>query len=647
MTEGLRVLIAEDTEDDAVLLLHHLRREQLQPDSTRIDSREALRTALDNSEWDVVICDHNMPKLDPFAVLNEIRTRRLDVPVIVVSGILREEDLVNLMRAGAGDVILKTNLARLGPAIQRETREAQERLQLRRTETWLQEALESMSDGFALFDCDDKLVLCNERYMQLYPCAAHKMVPGAPYEELVKDGAYSGQYPDADGRFAEWVDEHLTLRRSGNHEFEQKLPDDRWVFVKDRRMPDGSMVCLRTDITERKNAERILHERQDELERMVNDRTAELKSSNDRMTAAIEAMNDGFGLVDADGRVVLANSKLESFIPGIRAFVSQRAHVSDVVQSVFPNEFKSVHQASDFNTLNWAEKQLDDGRWIIVQRYPTPDGGGIAIYTDITEAKQNREILERHAAEMADALAKEQKLNKMQREFVAMASHEFRTPLAIVSAAARRLVQRKNQLTPEEVLRRTSKIDKAVARMTELMEGTLSATRMDSGTLEIAPEKINVRELAEEVTARQAELCPTHPIKCDFSDVTDNIIADRRALDQVMTNLLSNAVKYSPDSSDIHFRGWRDGDNIYFSVEDQGVGISEDDLPKMFARYFRAESSTGIPGTGIGLNLARNLVEAHGGSINVQSREGEGSTFTVRLPKVSHATKVTSRFEVA
>ena len=123
-----------------------------------------------------------------------------------------------------------------------------------------------------------------------------------------------------------------------------------------------------------------------------------------------------------------------------------------------------------------------------------------------------------------------------------------------------------------------------------------------------------------------------HSIVCDLYGLPASIKADPAALDRMLTNLLSNAVKYSPDKPDIHVRAYGEGDKIVIQVRDSGVGIDENDLPKMFARFFRAKTATGIQGTGIGLNFTKKLVELHEGEITVQSKPAEGTTFTITLP---------------
>ncbi len=242
--------------------------------------------------------------------------------------------------------------------------------------------------------------------------------------------------------------------------------------------------------------------------------------------------------------------------------------------------------------------------------------------------------LKGQAKELEEALAKEQKLNKLQREFVSMASHEFRTPLAIIDATAQRMKSRadKNKLTPDDAVERVQKIRSAVQRMTRLMESTLTAARMEEGKIDIVIEPCNIKQVIHEVCMRQQDLANAHIISCDLADIPDTIQADSHALEQVFTNLLSNALKYSPDAPDIEVKGQTDSQQVVFSVRDNGIGIDEDEIGQIGERFFRARTSTGTSGTGIGLNLVKTLVEMHGGSFNAKSKKGEGSTFTICLP---------------
>ncbi|MES9977175.1 MAG: diguanylate cyclase, partial [Candidatus Thiodiazotropha sp. 6PLUC5] len=137
--QPIRLLLAEDSEDDALLLLHHLKRDDWVIEHyIRVDSSRSLQEALDGTHWDLVITDHNMPSFDSKEALQIVRTTDLDIPVIIVSGSIGEELAVSMMKSGAADYIMKDNLARLGPAIERELLEAQSRAARRRAESQLQ-----------------------------------------------------------------------------------------------------------------------------------------------------------------------------------------------------------------------------------------------------------------------------------------------------------------------------------------------------------------------------------------------------------------------------------------------------------------------------------------------------------------------------
>lgn len=257
--------------------------------------------------------------------------------------------------------------------------------------------------------------------------------------------------------------------------------------------------------------------------------------------------------------------------------------------------------------------------------------GHIAMIDHLTEEQQE------HARRLSEALENERRYNALHREFVSMASHEFRTPLAIIDGAAQRIIRRAEGMSPDELLERVGKIRQAVIRMTGLIDSTLSASRMEAGHMEIAAELCNLHDILEAVCGRQQEIARGHDIVLDLHQATKLIVADPKQLDQIFTNLLSNAVKYSPEKGRIEVMAGSEGDMAVISVRDQGVGIPADEMPQLFERFFRASTSTGIPGTGIGLNLVKQLVEMHGGAIDFSSIEGDGSTFVVRLPMTAAA----------
>lgn len=249
-----------------------------------------------------------------------------------------------------------------------------------------------------------------------------------------------------------------------------------------------------------------------------------------------------------------------------------------------------------------------------------------------------RELQEK-ASVLETALAKEKALNELQQEFVSMVSHQFHTPLAIIDSSAQLLMGGYNS-DPDTLEKRVGKIRSAVKRMTTMMASTLSAASFDAGKVNISPVLCELVGVVEETCNRQSEVSNGREITWDLADLPDEIIGDPAALDHVFTNLLSNAVKYSPEGSTIHIKGWCEGDMACVSIADEGAGIDREDISHIFDRYFRAKTSKGIAGTGIGLNIVKLFVEGHDGEIKVESEKDKGSTFTVYLPMSGPKRKV-------
>ena len=238
------------------------------------------------------------------------------------------------------------------------------------------------------------------------------------------------------------------------------------------------------------------------------------------------------------------------------------------------------------------------------------------------------------ATELEKALSKQKELNQLQRQFVSMASHEFRTPLTIIDGAAQRIKNKmeKDTFSQQDTLNRVDKIRKAVERMARLMESTLNVARLQEGkvTIEVVP--CNIGKVITEACVRQQECDKTHNISFELIDLPDFIQADTEALNVILNNLLSNAVKYTREIPEVELKVFQEGAQIVISVRDYGIGIDEEDLQFIGERFFRAKSSTGIAGTGIGLNLVKMLVGMHQGTLSVESIKGQGSIFTIRLP---------------
>ncbi|MBM3522893.1 MAG: PAS domain S-box protein [Alphaproteobacteria bacterium] len=244
-----------------------------------------------------------------------------------------------------------------------------------------------------------------------------------------------------------------------------------------------------------------------------------------------------------------------------------------------------------------------------------------------------------HAArrQLAEALETEREAAAHQRRFISIAAHEFRTPLTIIDGAAQRLHRGADSATPDELRDRARKIRLAAARMAEIVDRTLYSARIDDGRIEMRHAPIDLVDLVREICRRQESISAGFAITIAANVPILEIDADRQLLDQVFTNLLSNAVKYSGDSRRVDVAIEIADGGARVSVRDFGVGVPAEELPNLFKRFYRATTAKGIAGTGIGLSLVKDLVELHGGGIDVTSMLDQGSVFVVTLPLTRRA----------
>jgi two-component system OmpR family sensor kinase len=258
----------------------------------------------------------------------------------------------------------------------------------------------------------------------------------------------------------------------------------------------------------------------------------------------------------------------------------------------------------------------------------------VVFRNNAVDLAQNRHALTQQAAMLREKLAEEQRLTLLQRNFVSMASHEFRTPLAIIDGHAQRLISMRDRLTPDDLAERARKVRNAVRRMTQLIDNLIGSARLIDGgiNLHYQPTHVDLAVLVREVSDLQRELTPDARIVERMEAPCLSVHGDRSLLSQVFGNLLSNAAKYSPNGAVIQVSGVREGTQVVVVIEDRGIGIPERDRPRVFERYFRGSNTSGIVGSGVGLYLVRTIVDLHEGTIALDSREGEGSKFTVRLP---------------
>jgi PAS domain S-box-containing protein len=245
---------------------------------------------------------------------------------------------------------------------------------------------------------------------------------------------------------------------------------------------------------------------------------------------------------------------------------------------------------------------------------------------DITERKQAE-------AELLRTLAREKELGQLRSKFVAMVSHEFRTPLGIIQSSTEILEDYLEQLEPSERKDHLQSIRRNTRRLASIMEEALFIGSFDAGKVEFKPASVVLQkflqELVDQVLSATGGRCP---IELSFCGTPAEIQADERLLRHIFTNLLTNAVKYSDAGSPVRFEIAPVGGDMACAIRDQGIGIPEADREWLFNAFHRGHNVDDRPGTGLGLVIVKRCVDLHGGKINVESKLGEGTVVTVRLP---------------
>lgn len=248
------------------------------------------------------------------------------------------------------------------------------------------------------------------------------------------------------------------------------------------------------------------------------------------------------------------------------------------------------------------------------------------------EVRRRTAEIQTQALQLEQALSQEKELNRMQNKFVSMVSHEFRTPLTVIDATARRVESRIADMPDDEVGERMARIRGSVKRLSGLVERTLDAAKMANGSIEYVPSEFDPRALLSEIVERHREIAPDKKFHTRITNPPDTMHGDPQLIDHILSNLISNAIKYAPDDPNIEITFQRTGERVQFVVRDHGVGIPKDEMKNVSNRFFRASTSAGISGTGIGLNLVSTLVDMHSGCMRIESEEGQWTEVTINLP---------------
>jgi PAS domain S-box-containing protein len=600
---------------------------------------EALRYLL-RDVFAAILLDVHMPGMDGFEAAKLIRGRQRsgDTPIIFLTAAIRGEIFIAKgYSLGAVDYLLKPvdpEILRSKVAVFvelfRKNQQVRDQAALLAETTALLESVLNSTTGYAILALDQsgQVLTWNEGARRLFGYEAEEVV-GRQSAGRVLNGDPSS--PGVDhlmelaGRCGRASAELHCLTRSGRR-FIAAVSFDR--RLDGQGAPIGFVATVE-DLTPVKQAE-------EQRERLLQEQVAraEAEVTRDHLQQVIDVLPEGILIADATGRIVLSNA-------AAREIIGQAVAADHLTATASPAAFRSDGQPLQATELPLARAvhhgEVVRGEQLMIRNSttealapvlissaPLRDArgallGGVAAFQDISPIKE---------------------LERQKDGFLAAASHDLKNPLTIIKVRAQVLARRASRLGGPEgaaLAEGLQAIDQTTRRLAGMVNELLDIARLQMGRpLELEPRRMGLVELVRNVVTELQPTTDRHEIVVTSSSEELFGTWDPGRLERVMVNLATNAVKYSPAGGRVEFMLHRvvtnAGEYAELSVQDQGIGIPCEDLPRVFERFYRARNVGAIEGTGLGLAGVRQIVEQLGGSISVASEEYRGTKFTIRLP---------------
>ncbi len=604
----IRVLLVEDLPTDAALVERELKKAGMEFVSRRVETRQAFLDAIEEFRPELILSDFSLPLFDGMTALLLARERAPDVPFLIITGSLNEETAVECIKAGADDYILKDRLTRLVPAIRGALEKrrllaerAQAEAQLRESEARYRLLFERNLAGVYRSTPEGEVLDCNEALAKIYGFASREEMLAQPAQVF---------YPSPGDRLA----------------FLERLRRQRVLknLVSQGRRRDGTPIWVL------ENVSLVFDEKADRelIEGTILDVTEQRRAEEERgrLAAAIEQSHESIMMTDIEGTIIYVNPAFER-ITGYSREEAVGLNPRIIKSGLHDKAFYEQMWRTILSGQPWRGQMTDrrkDGSLFTEESVISPVRDASRAITAFVAAKRDvtQEIELQRKLEQAKNL-----------ETVGMiaggVAHEVRNPLfaitTIVTALERKLADQ------PEFGEYTAHIKDQSRRLNVLMNDLLTLGRP------IDPQEFTALDLRDVLSETKALVATggmdTTPCMMELGSAPLPILGISQKLQQAFANLGQNALSFTPRGCLVRVRAWRERDRACVEISDMGPGIPADLFPVLFAPFQTRRKG----GTGLGLAIVRQIVTAHGGTVEAANNDPPpGATFTVRLP-LAHA----------
>lgn len=483
------------------------------------------------------------------------------------------------------------------------------------------DTLDRLSAGVAQFGPDRSLIFCNQPFERQFALKPEWVAERPDFDRLLDRMREAGRVPETRD-FPGWKAERKQWFTAPDGAIEENwlIGSGQHLRLVAQPLPDGGLLLIFEDRTEQ----------------------AQLASARDTLlrvrTATFETLFEAVGVFEADGRLHLWNNKFRDIWGFDEAFFATHPHVDALAEAAAGRLSASgratvIREAVRSATIERTQKAgrlaLKDGRHFEFAAVPLPDGNALFALLDITDSRK----VERVLRDRADAL---EAADRVKTAFVANMSYELRTPLTSISGFAEMLEQGFGGALEPAAKDYVAAILDSTGRLSSLVDRVLDLTQSDAGSLPLERKPIDLKMLL--TTAAQNHEAAAQAKAIDLATSIDaeigTIRGDARRLRQAIDHLLDNSILFTPERGRVFFHADGDGDSVRIIVSDNGPGMDAAAQAAALDRFSRTgDERIGDAKLGLGLPLAKQFVEAHGGTLTLMSQPGEGTTISVVLPR--------------